>query len=73
MRRTIFYVSDGTGITAETIGHSVLTQFDELEFDTYRLPFVDDGKGARLRRAHPQCLCDDRRGLSSSIPWSTRS
>ena len=42
MRRTIFYVSDGTGITAETIGHSVLTQFDDIEFDTYRLPFVDD-------------------------------
>ncbi len=42
MRRTIFYVSDGTGITAETIGHSVLTQFDAVAFDTYRLPFVDD-------------------------------
>lgn len=41
MRRTIFYVSDGTGITAETIGHSVLTQFDSVAFDTYRLPFVD--------------------------------
>lgn len=41
MRRTIFYVSDGTGITAETIGHSVLTQFDTVAFDTYRLPFVD--------------------------------
>ncbi|MEO8673492.1 MAG: pyruvate, water dikinase regulatory protein [Tahibacter sp.] len=42
MRRTIFYISDGTGITAETIGHSVLTQFDGIEFDTYRIPFVDD-------------------------------
>ncbi|MBN8727922.1 MAG: kinase/pyrophosphorylase [Xanthomonadales bacterium] len=41
MRRTIFYVSDGTGITAETIGHSVLTQFDSVSFDTFRLPFVD--------------------------------
>jgi regulator of PEP synthase PpsR (kinase-PPPase family) len=41
MRRTIFYVSDGTGITAETIGHSVLTQFDAVSFDTYRIPFVD--------------------------------
>jgi regulator of PEP synthase PpsR (kinase-PPPase family) len=41
MRRTIFYVSDGTGITAETIGHSVLTQFDMVSFDTFRLPFVD--------------------------------
>lgn len=54
MRRTIFYVSDGTGITAETIGHSVLTQFDGIDFDTFRLPFVDDeekahGAAARIR------------------------
>ena len=27
MTRPVFYVSDGTGITAETIGHSLLTQF----------------------------------------------
>jgi regulator of PEP synthase PpsR (kinase-PPPase family) len=47
MRRTIFYVSDGTGITAETIGHSVLTQFDSIEFDTFRIPFVDTEEKAR--------------------------
>jgi len=47
MRRTIFYVSDGTGITAETIGHSVLTQFDGVDFTTYRIPFVDDEAKAR--------------------------
>lgn len=47
MRRTIFYVSDGTGITAETIGHSVLTQFESIEFDTFRLPFVDSEDKAR--------------------------
>lgn len=57
MRRTIFYVSDGTGITAETIGHSVLTQFDDIDFDTFRLPFVDDeekthGAAARIRNAY---------------------
>jgi regulator of PEP synthase PpsR (kinase-PPPase family) len=51
MRRTIFYVSDGTGITAETIGHSVLTQFDGIEFDTFRIPFVDDEA-----KAHHACL-----------------
>jgi len=47
MRRTIFYISDGTGITAETIGHSVLTQFDGVDFATYRIPFVDDESKAR--------------------------
>ncbi|WP_440222615.1 posphoenolpyruvate synthetase regulatory kinase/phosphorylase PpsR [Dokdonella sp. MW10] len=41
MRRTVFFISDGTGITAETIGHSVLTQFEGVELDTYRIPFVD--------------------------------
>jgi len=38
--RTVFFVSDGTGITAETFGHAVLTQF-ELRFREIRLPFVD--------------------------------
>ena len=41
MARKIFYISDGTGITAETIGHSVLTQFESVEFETMRIPFVD--------------------------------
>ena len=48
MRRTIFYVSDGTGITAETIGHSVLTQFDSVDFETYRIPFVDAEDKAQI-------------------------
>ncbi len=57
MRRTIFYVSDGTGITAETIGHSVLTQFDGIHFETFRLPFVDNeekahGAAARIRNIY---------------------
>ncbi len=38
--RTVFFVSDGTGITAETFGHSVLPQFD-LRFRQIRLPFID--------------------------------
>jgi [pyruvate, water dikinase]-phosphate phosphotransferase / [pyruvate, water dikinase] kinase len=46
--RQVFYVSDGTGITAETIGHSLLTQFAEVEFRTYRMPFVDCVEKARL-------------------------
>ena len=41
MTRTVFYISDGTGITAETLGHSLLTQFDLGEMQQTRLPFVD--------------------------------
>src|SRR6476620_3825507 len=54
--RAVFYVSDGTGITAETIGHSLLTQFTDRRFVTDRIPFVDDHDKAReaaeeIRRA----------------------
>lgn len=38
--RTVFFVSDGTGITAETFGHAVLSQF-EMRFRQIRLPFID--------------------------------
>ena len=38
--RTVFFVSDGTGITAETFGNAILAQF-ELVPRRVRLPFVD--------------------------------
>jgi regulator of PEP synthase PpsR (kinase-PPPase family) len=38
--RTVFFISDGTGITAETLGHSVLAQFG-VQFNEVRLPFID--------------------------------
>jgi len=38
--RTVFFVSDGTGITAETFGNAILAQF-ELPLHRVRLPFVD--------------------------------
>jgi regulator of PEP synthase PpsR (kinase-PPPase family) len=40
-RRTAFFVSDRTGITAEMLGHSLLTQFDGVGFNEVTLPFVD--------------------------------
>jgi regulator of PEP synthase PpsR (kinase-PPPase family) len=39
-RRTVFFVSDQTGVTAETLGHSLLTQFGGQEFRPVTLPFV---------------------------------
>ncbi|WP_240125240.1 posphoenolpyruvate synthetase regulatory kinase/phosphorylase PpsR [Thermomonas alba] len=45
--RPVFFVSDGTGITAETIGHSLLTQFAGQRFSSDRLPFVDSIEKAR--------------------------
>src|SRR5690606_531137 len=49
--RPVFYVSDGTGITAETIGHSLLTQFSGFSFLTDRIAFVDDPDKARAAAA----------------------
>jgi [pyruvate, water dikinase]-phosphate phosphotransferase / [pyruvate, water dikinase] kinase len=40
-KRTVFFVSDGTGITAETLGHSLLAQFPDCQFRHVRAPFVD--------------------------------
>jgi [pyruvate, water dikinase]-phosphate phosphotransferase / [pyruvate, water dikinase] kinase len=39
-RRTVFFVSDQTGVTAETMGHSLMTQFDGLAFRQVTLPFI---------------------------------
>ena len=38
--RRVFYVSDRTGITAETLGRSLLTQFPDTEFRITNAPFV---------------------------------
>lgn len=46
-RRTVFFVSDGTGITAQMLGHSLLTQFDDVRFNEVTLPFVDTVEKAR--------------------------
>ncbi|HTD11703.1 MAG TPA: pyruvate, water dikinase regulatory protein [Steroidobacteraceae bacterium] len=46
-RRTVFFVSDQTGVTAETMGHSLMTQFEGLEFRAVTLPFVSDVDKAR--------------------------
>jgi [pyruvate, water dikinase]-phosphate phosphotransferase / [pyruvate, water dikinase] kinase len=39
--RTVFFISDGTGITAETVGHSLLSQFEGITYRQERIPFVD--------------------------------
>jgi regulator of PEP synthase PpsR (kinase-PPPase family) len=44
--RHVFFVSDSTGITAETLGNSLLSQF-EGQFVKHRLPFVATAEIAR--------------------------
>ncbi|MFE8071527.1 pyruvate, water dikinase regulatory protein [Marinobacteraceae bacterium S3BR75-40.1] len=46
-KRTAFFVSDGTGITAEALGNSLLAQFDDIEFEKITLPYIDTVEKAR--------------------------
>jgi regulator of PEP synthase PpsR (kinase-PPPase family) len=39
--RTVFFLSDQTGVTVETLGHSLLTQFRGHKFRQVTLPFID--------------------------------
>ena len=62
--RTVFFVSDGTGITAETFGHAVLSQF-EMRFRQIRLPFIDTIEKAydAARRINDVALSDNQRPI----------
>jgi regulator of PEP synthase PpsR (kinase-PPPase family) len=47
-KRSAYFVSDRTGITAEMMGHSLLTQFvDTVSFNEVTLPFIDSVEKAR--------------------------
>lgn len=46
--RHVFFVSDGTGITAETLGNTLLTQFEGVEFLKVSLPFISTPEKAQV-------------------------
>ena len=50
--RRVFYVSDRTGLTAESYGKSLLAQFPDREFDTRRHAFVDTPEKVAELAAH---------------------
>ena len=39
--RSVFFISDGTAITSETLGRSILIQFPNVPFETRVIPYVD--------------------------------
>lgn len=45
--RTVFFVSESTGITAETMGHSLLSQFPHINFTYLQRPYVDTEEKAQ--------------------------
>lgn len=55
MKRTAFFISDGTGITAEALGQSLLAQFEKIEFERITLPYIDS-----IEKAHSAVIRIDR-------------
>lgn len=41
MHRHVFFISDGTGITAEHLGVSLVSQFEGIDFTFSTLPYID--------------------------------
>jgi len=52
MGRTVFYISDGTGISAETLGHSLITQFQNVLIQSHTLPYIDTEEKATQAVEH---------------------
>jgi [pyruvate, water dikinase]-phosphate phosphotransferase / [pyruvate, water dikinase] kinase len=76
-RRTAFFVSDQTGVTAETMGHSLLTQFDGLEFRQVTLPFISslDKAEEAVRKINATGVADGARPVvfSTLVKYELRS
>ena len=68
-RRTVFFVSDGTGITAQMLGNSLLTQFEGLDFNQVTLPFINALDKAEDCRARIEA--EGARGNGQPIVFST--
>ncbi|MDT0184011.1 pyruvate, water dikinase regulatory protein [Microbacterium sp. ARD31] len=45
--RSAYFVSDSTGITAETLGSALLANFPGIRFERHTIPFVDTAAGAQ--------------------------
>lgn len=46
--RPVFFVSDRTGITAENLGHALLTQFSSMQFEHHSIPFIHSEEKAHI-------------------------
>lgn len=72
-RRSAFFVSDRTGITAEMLGHSLLTQFGDVSLKETTLPFIDTLDKARevVQRINAASEADGARAIIISTLANT--
>jgi len=68
-KRTVYFLSDRTGITAETLGHSLLTQFDGIEWKQHSVPFLDSI--AEVQKIADQINHDAARDGNRPLVFST--
>jgi regulator of PEP synthase PpsR (kinase-PPPase family) len=68
-QRTVFFISDGTGITAETLGNSLLAQFEGMDFRQVRMPFVDSADKAQRCSTRSTPRRPTAPGPSCSLRW----
>jgi len=54
--RHVFYISDGTAITAEVLGHAVMSQFP-VSINSITLPFVENESRARAVKDQIDAIC----------------
>ncbi len=50
----VFFLSDSTGISAETMGNALLIQFPELRFERRLIPFIATADGGSPGRHDPR-------------------
>ena len=61
IKRSVFFISDGTAITAETLGHSLLAQFPNVDFDIHIMPYIATEEAAMVAVAEINA-CQSRDG-----------
>lgn len=59
MKRNVFMISDGTGITAETLGNSLITQFESIQFDKLTVPYIDTLEKAQATVERINACCNE--------------
>lgn len=47
LKRSVFIISDGTGLTAESLAHSLMTQFENIDFEKQTIPYLDSMEKAQ--------------------------
>lgn len=66
IKRFVFIISDGTGITAESLAHSLMTQFENIEFEKETVPYLDSMEKAEILMARIN-KCYEETGIKPLI------